>query len=76
MQYEIRNRTDLEMLGELLASKVAIPSNVLLLLIMDPHDFERFRNELKFPGYELEGEEDRFIYTTAAGIEFGVKRRQ
>lgn len=75
MSYEIRNRNDLEMVGSLIASRFALPENLRLLVIMDHRDFDYLVSEIVIPGGEIEGEHDRFIYTTASGVEFGVKRK-
>lgn len=42
---------------------------------MDHRDFDYLVSEIVIPGGEIEGEHDRFIYTTASGVEFGVKRK-
>lgn len=75
MSYEIRNRNDLEMMGGLIASKFALPDNLRLLVIMDPRDFDYTIAEIVPPWAEREGDQDRFIYTSQSGVEFGVKRK-
>ena len=57
-----------------MATHGGLPENLRLLIILNPHDFDSVVREIVPPWAQPEEESDRFIYTTQAGVEFGVKR--
>jgi len=57
-----------------MASYGGLPENLRLLIILNPEDFDNVVREIVPSWAQPEGEHDRFIYTTQAGVEFGVKR--
>ena len=67
---ELKTRSDVEVFGfELRRKLVELPSNVLLLVIMEEDDFDKLHMETN----GQHAETDRIIYNTQAGIEFGIK---
>lgn len=67
---ELKTRSDVEVFGfELRRKLVELPSNVLLLVIMEEDDFDKLHMEIN----GQHAETDRIIYNTQAGIEFGIK---
>lgn len=52
-----------------------IPENVRFLIIIEPEAFKNLVKEITKPDAKYaSGPEDRFIYNSQAGIEFGVKK--
>lgn len=68
---EIKSRTELEMFAAHLKQNVYdLPTNLRLLVILEKEDFDKMVNDIST---EIKKPEDRFIYMSHSGVEFGIK---
>lgn len=70
---ELKTRSDIELFGYELRTKIYDPpSNLLFLVIVPEEDFHKLHMEIT----GQHADTDRIIYNSSSGVEFGIKTSQ